>query len=465
MPLFLSVQLLAPTIMKTYTNLLTIAAKTLSFSLFLALSVSCQKDVDPIQEDRNIMQILAVNENFSSFQEMIFRANLGDELSADGPFTVFAPTNAAFNNYLTERGMTRQQLMESPALRDLVLYHILSGALLTHQIPVGQMETLSPNNVISFEIEDNAILINRNTNILTPDVQAVNGVIHGINRVLEAPEDTTVTNTVVDIAARDENLSIFSAAIEAAGLEETFGTSEVTVFAPTNEAFERFVAENNMTLGALLGNEPLISSILLNHTLAGTVASAELETGFRDNALGRQIHFSVGESIFINGRAQVTEDNILADNGLVHLVDQLVRPANRNLSEYVPDQEDLSQLWAAIFRLGLVEELRTGGPFTLFAPTDVAFQALYAALGVEGLDDIDDATLRSIINYHLVAGYHFSTDFTDDLVLTSIQGETIDINVSDGTVGNVGLSDRLNNVATNGVVHITDGVLLPPSMR
>jgi len=452
--------------MKPYPILLMKSAKAMMTFMVLVLLISCNNDSDTIQEDRNIMQILMVQNNFSTFQEMIMRTDLADELSSDGPFTLFAPTNEAVDNFLFEQGFTRQQLMESSELRDLVLYHIMAGRLLSSQIPVGDMETLSPNQNLSFSIEDNAITINGNTNILTPDVEARNGVIHGINRVLMAPEDTTEDNTVIGVLGRDENFSLLGAAVAAAGLSDMLSTSPVTVFAPTDEAFEAYLEENEMEWAEFIGNENLISSILLNHTLEGVVALADLESGSTNTALNRPIFLSVGEGVYLNGRARVLDGDIPAENGVIHTVDLVLRPASRNLSEFITDQEDFTQLASAVVRLGMVEEFTTGGPYTLFAPNDEAFAAAYEALNVNGINEIEEAVLRDIINYHLVPGYIFSTDMEAGQSLTSVQGETLVVNPAEGTVANGTFQiGRINRLTTNGVVHVTNSLLLPPSMR
>lgn len=411
------------------------------------------------------MQIMSANNSFSTFQEIILRTDLGDELSSDGPFTVFAPTNQAVDNFLVEQGLTRQQLMESSQLRDMVLYHVLGGTLLTDQIPVGDMETLSPNQVISFSIENNVITINGNTTIATPDIRARNGVLHGINRVLMAPEDMAEDNSVIGVLSRDEDFAMFGAAVEAGGLREKLSTSSIALFAPNDEAFEAYLEENDMEWAEFIENEALISSILLNHTLEGMVSIADLESGPVNTALNRSLFISVGDSIYLNGRARILEGDIQAENGLIHTVDQLVRPASRNLSEFLTDQDDLTQLSAAVVRLGMVEELTSGGPYTLFTPNDEAFAAAYEALEVNGLNDIEDAVLTEIINYHLVPGYIFSTDMDAGQSLTSVQGENLVVNPVQGTVANGAFqAGRTNRLTTNGVVHFTSSVLLPPSM-
>jgi len=333
-------------------------------------------------------------------------------------------------------------------------------------MPVGEMETLSPNQHISFNIMDNAITLNENTRILTPDVEARNGVIHGIDRVLIAPEDTTVDNSVIGVLARDENFAMFGAAVAAGGLTDILSTSSITLFAPTDDAFEAYLEENDMEWEAFIGNESLISAILLNHTIEGVVPMADLESGPINSALNRAVFLSVGESIYINGRARILEGDIPAENGLIHTVDQLLRPASRNLSEFITDQEDFTQLSAAVIRLGMIDELTSGGPYTLFAPNDEAFAAAYEALGVNGMNEIEDAVLANIINYHLVPGHIFSTDMEEGQSLTSLQGEPMVVNPSQGTVANGSFqTGRINRLTTNGVVHVTNIVLLPPSMR
>jgi len=156
---------------------------------FLVFS-SCRQDVGEFVEDRRIIQILEENQNFSIFTEGIYYADLAEELGADGPFTVFAPTNDAMEAYFTAHSISQQEWMAQPEFRDIMLYHIMAGELLSDQIPNAAMETLLPNENITFEITESNITLNQSAIILTPDVEAANGVIHGIDQLLMPPGDT-----------------------------------------------------------------------------------------------------------------------------------------------------------------------------------------------------------------------------------------------------------------------------------
>ncbi|WP_143959319.1 fasciclin domain-containing protein [Litoribacter populi] len=149
--------------------------------------MSCHQDIDEVLEDRTIIQILQENDNFSLLEEALVAAELADDLMSDGPFTLFAPTNDAFNNYLNAHGEDLEMFLARPGTRDLLLYHIMSGELLSSQVPNAAMETLLPDKSLTFQANGTNITINESATILTPNVEASNGVIHGIDQILIPP--------------------------------------------------------------------------------------------------------------------------------------------------------------------------------------------------------------------------------------------------------------------------------------
>jgi uncharacterized surface protein with fasciclin (FAS1) repeats len=142
-------------------------------------------------EDHNpldtIVGVAQANSDFSILVEAVIKADLVGTLSGTGPFTVFAPTDAAFAAALAELSLTKQQLLDSPLLADILKYHVVSGRVLKADVPVntdiptvlGETETLRISS--TFVITDEA---GRTANITATDVLASNGVIHVIDRVI-----------------------------------------------------------------------------------------------------------------------------------------------------------------------------------------------------------------------------------------------------------------------------------------
>ncbi len=118
-------------------------------------------------------------------------------------------------------------------------------------------------------------------------------------------------------------------------------------------------------------------------------------------------------------------------------------------------------LVAAVQAAGLVETLKGEGPFTVFAPTDEAFAALPAGT-VEGLL-ADPAALAAILTYHVVAGKVMSTDLTEGMTAATVNGAHITITLEGGAKVNGANIVAADVAATNGVIHVIDAVILPPS--
>ncbi|MEM6379505.1 MAG: fasciclin domain-containing protein [Bacteroidota bacterium] len=128
--------------------------------------------------------------------------------------------------------------------------------------------------------------------------------------------------------------------------------------------------------------------------------------------------------------------------------------------------EDLSTLVAAVKAAGLVEVLQGEGPFTVFAPSNKAFEALPAGTVETLLKPENKEQLIQVLTYHVVAGKVLSTDLSNGMKATTVQGEEINVSIGDGKVSiNDARVTAADVKASNGVVHLIDKVILPPSMR
>lgn len=279
-------------------------------------------------------------------------------------------------------------------------------------------------------------------------------------------EEEEMTNTIVDIALGDDQFSTLVAALQRADLVEALsGDDDRTVFAPTNDAFTALLSDLGASSLDDVATESL-SNILLYHVVEGKVESSDLANGYvstlgkgaEDNALSLLVNTDDG--VTLNNSTKVTSADVQADNGVVHVIDKVLLPPT--VVDIATANSNFSSLVAAVSRAQLVETLQGDGPFTVFAPTNAAFTALLADLGVASMEEIPLETLTNVLLYHVVSGNVRSTDLSDGDVSTLNELNVLTVS----TDGGVSLNGDVNVIATdvqgtNGVVHAIDKVLSP----
>ncbi len=313
-----------------------------------------------------------------------------------------------------------------------------------------------------------------------------------------AAEQPAEVGTIVDVAAANGSFTTLVAAVEAAGLVETLsGEGPFTVFAPTDDAFAAALDALGLTADELLADTELLTSVLTYHVLAGEVDAAtaiSLDGQSAETLNGAEIAISVVDGNVMINAATVIIPDVAASNGIIHAIDTVLLPPADEMAEdemaedAMADDEmaedDMAEevgtivdvavengsfitLVAAVQAAGLVETLSSEGPFTVFAPTDDAFAALLAELGLTAEELLADTDLlTSVLTYHVIAGeVPAATVVTlDGQAAETVNGATIDISV-DGD--NVMLNDAnvvaVDVMASNGIIHVIDSVLLPPA--
>lgn len=299
------------------------------------------------------------------------------------------------------------------------------------------------------------------------DVPSTNGIIHVIDTVLLPP---------VNIVQTVSGAGIFTtplAAVEEAGLVPALeGPGPLTVFAPTDEAFSALLAELNITAGALLA-DPNLADILLYHVISGEIFSFDLIAYLEDGpVVVETLNGSVaiitldGGIVRVNGVA-VTSTDIIANNGVIHVVEGVILPP-QDIPTTATEAGSFTTLVAALEEAGLVSALQAAGPFTVFAPTDDAFAALLAELDITAEVLLANPDLADILLYHVIAGNIFSFDLlaslADGPVITqTLNGNDIIITLDGSNVLINGVAvTAVDVLASNGVIHVIEGVLLPP---
>lgn len=269
---------------------------------------------------------------FTVLLEAAQAAGLVDALKSPGPFTVFAPTDAAFGSLLTKLGKTKAELLaDVPLLTTVLKYHVLSGAVPSSAItgPIGAV-TLEGRPMLIIP-KDGKITINGVATVTTADVAATNGVIHVIDQVLIPPTPAPAQLDIVDTAAAAGSFTTLLAAAKAAGLVDALkGPGPFTVFAPTNRAFTTLMRRLHTTPKKLLANRAKLASILKYHVVSGEVFSSQLKRGRNvvTTLNGHKIIVRKNRngSVTVNRTAHVTTANIDASNGVIHVIDRVLIP-------------------------------------------------------------------------------------------------------------------------------------------
>jgi uncharacterized surface protein with fasciclin (FAS1) repeats len=291
--------------------------------------------------------------------------------------------------------------------------------------------------------------------------------------------------TIAEIAAGNPDFSLLVAAAAKVSNETSVNVlnllsdpnQRLTVFAPNNAAFAAagfanvaaIQAASAETLLAVLSYHVLTSVVPASAVPAGPNAAVPTFDGVRQVFATRN---SAG--VFING-IRVTTADINASNGVIHVVERVLLPPAGNIVEVAQGNPDFSLLVAAVLRASqgttdVAAVLSGTNPFTVFAPTNAAFQAAGFA-DVAAINAADPNTLAGILTYHVVNGRVFSSDLSNGATPATLAGATVTINLQGNSArvtgqGNGGEASNItatNIMATNGVVHVIDRVLLPPA--
>ncbi len=277
----------------------------------------------------SVLETAKADARFTTLVEAIEAAGLTSALSGAGPFTVFAPTNDAFAALLVELGVSKADLFANTALLSAVLqYHVLSSEVKSTAIQAGKPITplaggyFKVTTASGLGFQDGR---NRTGKIILTDVDATNGVIHALDKVM-LPADLTV----VGVAQSLPDFSILVEAVIAAGLVDTLSAAgPFTVFAPTNAAFTALLTELGVTKEALFADVPLLTSVLTYHVVPGLVLAADVPVATPITTVETG-SFTISSALAITDEAgrtsNITATDVFASNGVVHVIDKVILP-------------------------------------------------------------------------------------------------------------------------------------------
>ena len=303
---------------------------------------------------QSILEIAVENANTTILEAAVLEADpsIAELLGGDDQLTVFAPTDAAFEALLGDLGLTAEQLLANTELLNAVLtYHVLAtsvgevkaaAAISVAQSPVPQnlVPTVNGENValsISQESGEDVLYVNT-SRVTGPDVDATNGVIHIIDKVLLPPPsdlsdtDSTIAEIVTALAgAENAEFTTLLAALQTPGAAALLTAASdvdatLTVFAPTDAAFEALLTDLGITAGDLL-NDPNLPAILSQHILGTTVGSLTayaFNGGTVTTLASNNLNVDIQDNALVIEGSTVVEADVEASNGVIHVIDEVI---------------------------------------------------------------------------------------------------------------------------------------------
>ena len=275
--------------------------------------------------EADIVSTAAAAGQFSTLASLLQAAGLVDTLKTGGPFTVLAPTDAAFAKVPKA---TLDALAADPAkLKAVLLYHVISGSVPASEVvKLTSAKTVNGANV-AIKVQDGSVFVN-GAKVVATDVAASNGIIHVIDTVLLPPAAAAPAQNIVKTAIAAGQFKTLAALLQKAGLLKTLQSGSWTVFAPTDAAFAKVPKATLATLG---NNPALLKKVLLYHVVKGAVPASKVVTlsGKSVNMVaGGPVKIKVMDGkVFLNGSSRVTKTDVNASNGVIHIINKVLIPS------------------------------------------------------------------------------------------------------------------------------------------
>jgi uncharacterized surface protein with fasciclin (FAS1) repeats len=434
---------------------------------------------DMVEPTMNIVETAVANGSFTTLVAALQATNLDSVLADESAtFTVFAPTDAAFA--LIGEETINTLLDNTDVLSSILLQHVIPAmavdSVTAYSLNGAMVETASTAEIALTINTTSDMLTFGGANIIIKDIYTTNGIIHVIDAVIVGDVEVPApAMSLVDVASANGNFTTLVGALQATGLDTVLANvdNDYTVFAPTDAAFAKLTAG---TVESLTTEQ--LTNILMYHVLPGKVLAdgaitlAQSSTNTAETANGDNVALSFSNStLFVNG-AKVSTADVMADNGVIHVIDNVIMPPTEMgtptssiVEVALADPDNFSTLVTALTAANLVDTLADETKkFTVFAPTNAAFAkidstALNALLA-------DTAALTSVLLTHVVGDVTITSldaYAANGKNLTTLSTDTISVSIDENTgmlvIGgaNVVISDIYT---TNGVIHVIDTVIL-----
>ncbi|CAN9501852.1 unnamed protein product [Ophioblennius macclurei] len=393
---------------------------------------------------------LEASDELTSFSTAALASDLMEKLGQPGHYTLFAPTNEAFEKL--GPGYLERILENKEIISALVKYHMLNSVQCAEAIMAGSVYETEEGSTIEIGCDGNSLTVNGIKMVLKKDIVASNGVIHLIDQVLVPNSAKEVMELV------GESQSTFSDMISELDLAAALGPkTEYSILAPVNAVFTNEVMKTDQSL---------LRYILENHILKLKVTLSELYNGqLLETLAGKLLR------VFIYRTAVCIENSCMlrgskeGSNGALHVMNELIKPPEKTMYEILVADGRFTIFLSLMKTAGLDDTLMQEGSYTIFAPTDDAFDGL-------STDDFellksDVNALRTILLYHLSNGIFINGGLQGGVtnLLKTLQGSNLQVlSVNNSiNVNSVDVPDS-DLMATNGVIHVVRNILYPADL-
>jgi len=416
----------------------------------------------PFATAGTIYEELKERSHYSTLVTAIDIAGLEDALSGEGSLTLFAPSNAAFAQIPEED--LNALLADQSQLTAVLTYHVLGEEIGFKEFESGSETTLQGTDVEitvkKYSWWFRGVKVD-NSHIVRANIHASNGVIHGIDSVLD-PTFEPAPSILEIVASDQENFSTLGELVELAGLADILASERRTwtVFAPTNTAFSKIPPS---TIDALLNDKNLLRKVLLYHLLNGSKTSEDLGDGSVRTLARQSVETDVEDGVLVRvNDSEVAVADVAASNGTIHVISSVLLPnLPQSLTSVIAAQDELSTLETALGLTGqdeVFDSTKSYPSYTIFAPRNAAFPTGEALAAL--LEDPD--ALADVLGFHVVQGTLLAEKLRNGQRFKALNGGYLNIQIDDeGTVMvNNATVVTPNLRAANGVVHIIDAVLV-----
>lgn len=271
----------------------------------------------PPRAQVDIVDTAVANGSFTTLAKLLGSAGLVDTLKGTGPFTVFAPTDAAFAKL--DKATLDSLAMDPARLKAVLTYHVVSGKVLAADVKSGPVQTIE-GTPLTVSVGGTSVMVD-SAKIIKTDVLASNGVIHVLDTVLMP---AFAQKDIVDTAVSAGGFTTLAKLLTAARLVDTLkGAGPFTVFAPTDEAFAKI---DKATLDALATDPAKLKAVLTYHVVAGRVLAADVKAGQIPTVAGQSITIAIQGGTVMVDNAKVIKTDVLASNGVIHVIDAVLLP-------------------------------------------------------------------------------------------------------------------------------------------
>jgi transforming growth factor-beta-induced protein len=441
----------------------------LSLAMLLAALASMMLPGDLIAADpaeaKTVGRIISQRPDLSTFVKMLEKAELGSALAERTTinYTVFVPNNAAFDGLPDGALDTLLAPRNDDRLEEVFNYHVLKRGEPPFELEKYTILNMASGQFLSINYANNTIGGARFTGEIIP---CSNGVIYVIDSIL-----TPTTDDLFQALQKDGRFTLFTKAITASRQGKLYQNvhADYTVFAPTDAAFRK-LPKNVVDSLFLPENDERLEDIIKHH-IASAVFSAGKGFGSTRlgipgvtplSAFGQQLNFDTRDGATIDG-VPILETDIPTANGLIHVVDNVILPAEQSTLELIKADPRLSRLVTLLEASGLNLALADSSKYTIFAPSNDAWaKSPYQELLADP-SGANRETIFALLARHVLTGKHVSRNPLAYQKLRTIHGAPIYLTVDDGVskIQDITILEA-DKEAFNGLVNVIGDVITDP---